>query len=321
MQFPESEARKKKKKKSIKVNFDEYERKRSKKINHIKIDKVLVTVDNFARNLLDGDNYDHHSLTTITNSDNENTLDQCYKCIICGPMFFQSKKKNLWKRLWRTRVTTSTNSASPRQQHHRPEPYSQAEQYYQLANETSAESYYYPQQRQKQNYHRNCGLGREEGSSLLSSTTAALRNCCTNSNSSSTIDLLDRDAHQLFRALMNQLKKDSQLETLCQAIEGGLSSSDVSGKARPYQPTDCVLVPRQMIHDEEPQVIACRLWRWSDLYDPSEIKRIPKCPNEKDPIYVCCNPAHWSRLCQPGNDDAMCATHYITIRMPSAKKK
>jgi hypothetical protein len=261
---------------------------------------VLVTVDNLLRNVFDGENYDHHSLT-ITNSDNENTLDQCYKCIICGPMFFQSKKKNLWKRLWRSRVT-SINSASPRQQH-RQEPYSQADQYYQLANETSVESYYYPQQPEKLNYHRNCGLVREEGSSLLSSTTAVLRNCCSNSNSSSTIDLLDRDTHQLFRALMNQLKKDSQLETLCQAIEGGLSTTDVSSKTLPhhYQPTDCVLVPRQLIHDEEPQVIACRLWRWSDLYDPNEIKRIPKCPNEKDPIYVCCNPAHWSRLCQPGN--------------------
>lgn len=260
---------------------------------------MLVKVDNLPQ---DGINYDHHSLLTITNSDNENTLDQCYKCIICGPMFFQSKKKNLWKRLWRSRVT-STNSASPRQQQHRPEPYSQADQYYQQPNETSVESYYYPQQQEKLNYQRNCGLVREEGSSLLSTTTAVLRNCCTNSNSSSTIDSLDRETQQLFRLLMNQLKKDSQLETLCQAIECGLSSTDVSSKTLPqhYQPTDCVLVPRALIQGVEPQVIACRLWRWSDLDDPSEIKRVPKCPNEKDPIYVCCNPAHWSRLCQPGN--------------------
>lgn len=213
-------------------------------------------------------------------------------------MFFQSKKKNLWKRL-RSRVIT-TNSASPRQQQYRQEPCSPSDQYYQIANETSSESYY-ALQKGKLNYHRNCGLARGEGSSLLSSTTAVLRNCCTTyTNSNSTIDLLDRDAHQMFRALMNQLKKDSQLETLCQAVEGLLSTdaSHTSNKAltHHYQPSDCVLVPRQMIHDEEPQVIACRLWRWSDLYDPNEIKRIPKCPNEKDPIYVCCNPAHWSRL-------------------------
>lgn len=256
---------------------------------------LIITLDNIPEDVF-FDDYGHHHSFTITNSDNENTLDQCYKCIICGPMFFQSKKKNLWKRLWRSRVIT-TNSASPRQQH-RQEPYSQADQYYQLANETSVENYYY--QQEKGNYHRNCGLAKEEGSSLLSSTTAVLRNCCTNSNTRSTIDLLDRDTHQLFRALMNQLKKDSQLDTLCQAIEGGLSMTEIPNKTSLYQPTDCVLVPRQLIHEEEPQVIACRLWRWSDLYDPNEIKRISKCPNEKDPIYICCNPAHWSRLCQPG---------------------
>ena len=210
-------------------------------------------------------------------------------------MLFQSKKKNLWKRL-RSRVIT--NSASPRQQEYRQQPCSSSEQYYQLANKTSVESY--SPQKEKLNHHRNCGLVRDEGSSLLSSTTAILRNCCTNTNFNSTIDLLDHDSHQMFRALMNQLKKDSQLETLCQAVESLISTdtSHISSKAFPhhYQPTDCVLVPRQMIHDEEPQVIACRLWRWNDLYDPNEIKRIPKCPNEKDPVYVCCNPAHWSRL-------------------------
>ncbi|CRL05194.1 CLUMA_CG018280, isoform A [Clunio marinus] len=189
------------------------------------------------------------------------------------------------------------DSTSPRQQH-RQEPFSQqqSDQYYQLANETSSE-YYCPQTNQEKS---NYGLTRDEGSSLLSTTTAALRNCCSNSNSNSTIDLIEGDTYQLFRALTNQLKKERQLETMCQAIEGGLST-EVSNKVHThqYQPTDCVLVPRQLIHDEEPQVIACRLWRWSDLCDPNEIKRIPKCPNEKDPIYVCCNPAHWSRLCVP----------------------
>ena len=266
-------------------------------INFILSIHALVKVDKLPKDVFIN-NYGHHHSLTIIDSDNENTLDQCYKCIFCGPMFFQSKKKNLWKRLWRSRVT-STNSSSPRQQH-RQEPCSQIDQYYQ-------ESYYYPHQQEKVNYYRNCGLVREEGSSLLSSTTAVLRNCCSNSNTSSTIDLLDRDTHQhqLFRALMNQLKKDSQLETLCQAIESLSTATDVPSKtsAHHYQPTDCVLVPRQPVHDKEPfEVIACRLWRWSDLIDSNEIKRIPKCPNEKDPIYVCCNPAHWSRVCEPGKN-------------------
>lgn len=248
--------------------------------------KSAITVDYLSRRVFDDEN--HHS--TITSSDNDNTIvDQCSKCIICGPMFF-SKKKNLWKRLWRSRVTAANSS--------RQEPFSPSDQYYHLANETSDGSYYNQQQQSKANYHRNCELARDEGSSLLSSTTAVLRNCCANSNSSSSIDLLDRNNRQSFRALMNQIKKESQLETLCQAIDG-LSSTDALNKVLPlqYQPTDCVLVPRQMIHDEKPQVVACRLWRWNDLYDPNDIKRIPKCPNEKDPIYVCCNPAHWSRLC------------------------
>lgn len=211
-------------------------------------------------------------------------------------MFFQSKKKNLWKRLRSCVIST------PRQQQYR-QACSPSDQYYQLANETSAESYYQLQE-QRLNY-RNCGLERDEGSSLLSTTTAVLRNCCTNTNSNSTIDLLDRDAHQMFRALMSQLKKDSQLETLCQAVEGlfATDASHASNRALPhhYQPTDCVLVPRQMtILGEQPQIVACRLWRWSDLYAPNEIKPIPKCPNEKDPIYVCCNPAHWSRLYTTG---------------------
>jgi MH1 domain len=208
-------------------------------------------------------------------------------------MFF-TKKTNLRKRLWRSRVTTTTAN-SPRQQQ-RPEPYFQQNQhnYQYLSNETSGESYYYPQSQQENvACQRMCGAGRDEGSSLLSTTTAVLRNCCSNSNSSSIPDVYASTSDQhFFNQLMKQIKKESQLETLCQAIECGLQND---GKAHQYQKTDCVLVPRGSINGEE-QVIACRLWRWSDLYDCHAIKRIPSCPNEKDPVYVCCNPAHWSRI-------------------------
>lgn len=247
------------------------------------------------------ENYDHS--LTLTSRDNENIVsDRCYQCIICGPMFFQSKKNNLRKRLWRSRVSSTTSTS--RHSHQEPPPsYPQLDQYSQLTSETSAESYYYPQQQENLNHHRHhCGLVRDEGSSLLSTTTAVLKNCCTNSNSSSSSDLTDQPTYQLFRALVSQLKKESQLETLCQAIECVGSSTDASNKMLPYQyqPTDCVLVPRGLICGEEPQVIACRLWRWSDLYDARKIKRVPSCPNEKDPVYICCNPAHWSRLCPTG---------------------
>lgn len=271
---------------------------------------MLEIVDTPQDLFNDGEANDNHSLT-LANSDNENTLNnRCYQCIICGPMFFLNKKKNLWKRLWRSRVctTTSTTSNLVRQQQHQHQQqplHPQPDQYYQLACETSAESYYYQQQPQHQQQHeisqRNCGSERGE-SSLLSTTTAGLINCCTNTNSDSIVDLSDQTQLK-FRTLVSKLKKDSQLETLCQAVESVGVSDVTTGKAnRPqdHQPTDCVLVPRGDILGEEPQVIACRLWRWQDLYNSDEIKRIPSCPNEKDPVYICCNPAHWSRICRTG---------------------
>lgn len=246
----------------------------------------------------------HHSFTIVANSDNENTLDRCYQCIICRPMFF--RKKSLKKRLWRSRVIPTSNS-SRQTQHQQPNYFQNHYQY--LSNETSTESYYYSSptmQRENSNCQRNCGAVREEGSSLLSTTTAVLRNCCSNSNSSSTTDLCaattsEQHNHRLFRSLMSQIKKDTQLETLCHAIEYGFQTDSSSKLPHQYQPTDCVLIPRGLIDGEEPQVIACRLWRWSDLYDSRAIKRIPSCPNEKDPVYVCCNPAHWSRIHHLGN--------------------
>ncbi len=248
------------------------------------------------------DDEDHSLL--IANSDNEIIITHpCYDRCICRPMFF-SKKNSLKKRLWRSRVTST--SSTPRQMihHQRQGPYVQQQQqqnYQMLSNETSTESYYYPH---AQNCQQNFGVAREEESSFLSTTTAVLTNCCSNSNSSSTSDLYINSAEQQiqksFRLLMNQLKKENQLETLCQAIEYGIQQ-DSKVSPHQYQATDCVLVPRASIEGEEPQVIACRLWRWNDLYDCNAIKRILSCPNEKDPIYVCCNPAHWSRIYQLGN--------------------
>lgn len=267
---------------------------------------MLEIVDTPRDLFNDGEANDNHSLT-LANSDNENTLNnRCYQCIICGPMFFLNKKKNLWKRLWRSRVctTTSTTSNLVRQQQHQHQQqplHPQPDQYYQLACETSAESYYYQQQQPQQHQQRNCGSERGE-SSPLSTSTGGLINCCTNTNSDSIVDLSDQTQLK-FRTLVSKLKKDSQLETLCQAVESVGVSDVTTGKAnRPqdHQPTDCVLVPRGNILGEEPQVIACRLWRWQDLYNSDEIKRIPSCPNEKDPVYICCNPAHWSRICRTG---------------------
>lgn len=94
--------------------------------------------------------------------------------------------------------------------------------------------------------------------------------------------------YQLFYALTKKLK-EAQVETLCQAVK----YSTYDG-----QTSNCVLVPRLLIDGQEPNVIACRLWRWPDLRCANELKRIPSCPNEIDPIYICCNPTHWYRMCR-----------------------
>lgn len=59
--------------------------------------------------------------------------------------------------------------------------------------------------------------------------------------------------------------------------------------------TDCVLVPKENIHNMPANVVACQLWRWPTLSQAKELKQSPSCRSKVDPIYICCNPAHWSR--------------------------
>lgn len=99
--------------------------------------------------------------------------------------------------------------------------------------------------------------------------------------------------YQSFYALAKKLK-ETQIETLCQAVKRG---AVYDGRT-----TNCVLVPRLQIDGLEPHVIACRLWRWHDLRHAIELKRIVSCPNEMDPVYVCCNPTHWYRICRTGTE-------------------
>ncbi|RLU16074.1 hypothetical protein DMN91_011832 [Ooceraea biroi] len=49
----------------------------------------------------------------------------------------------------------------------------------------------------------------------------------------------------------------------------------------------------------DPHLLCCQIWRWPDLEHSSELKRLPICHSAKDPVYICCNPYHWSRLCKP----------------------
>lgn len=182
-------------------------------------------------------------------NDNEGAIDRCYQCIL-SPMFFISKRKGLWKRLWRLRVK---------------------EQQHATSNNKQSES-----------------VTGGEGSSFAM--------CCTNSTSTNSINQYDADEYQLYLSLVNPLK-DQQLETLHQAIQSERNFVGAVGT------TGCVLVQRGQkgLMDIEPHVIACRIWKYPDLQYAEELKAIPSCINQKDRVYACCNPTHWSRLCRPGN--------------------
>lgn len=87
--------------------------------------------------------------------------------------------------------------------------------------------------------------------------------------------------------------KEKQLEALVQSIEsqGG-------------EITECVLLPKgeQRLGRKTimPQVLCCKLWRWADLTNASDLKRMPCCSSSTDPLYQCCNPYHWSLVTRPG---------------------
>ncbi|CAG9835887.1 unnamed protein product [Diabrotica balteata] len=88
--------------------------------------------------------------------------------------------------------------------------------------------------------------------------------------------------------VVNLLKRlqENQLEMLLRAIE-----------TRGQDLSHCVLLPRTQ--GEEPHVLFCQTWRWPDLRKGSELRRLPMCRSACDLVYDCCNPYHWSRLCQP----------------------
>ncbi|XP_065170055.1 mothers against decapentaplegic homolog 6 [Atheta coriaria] len=91
----------------------------------------------------------------------------------------------------------------------------------------------------------------------------------------------ERVDEQLFKPL-----NINQLEMLMTAVAG-----------RGQSATNCVLLARDC--EREPHVLCCQLYRWADLRHAAELRRMPECRSAVDPVYICCNPYHWSRLCQP----------------------
>uniref|UniRef100_A0A1B0AWL0 Mothers against decapentaplegic homolog n=1 Tax=Glossina palpalis gambiensis TaxID=67801 RepID=A0A1B0AWL0_9MUSC len=166
---------------------------------------------------------------------------------------------------------------------------------------------------------------------LFAATAAKiLRNCCGggfgSTNSESTTNSSDNNnscnknrviemqtdlshpskaqpPEQYFNALMKQLKA-SQITLLLKAVKARheppeFLQSNLSSTSRNTVHTfqaNCILTQRALILGEEPYLIACRLFLWRDLKRSSQLKRLPACPNECDPVYVCCNPLHWCRI-------------------------
>ncbi|XP_036391360.1 mothers against decapentaplegic homolog 6b [Megalops cyprinoides] len=88
--------------------------------------------------------------------------------------------------------------------------------------------------------------------------------------------------------------KEKPLDTLLEAVEskGGM-------------PSDCVMVSRTELrlggHMAPPQLLLCKLYRWSDLQHTAQLKPLCECQSfgAHDGPVVCCNPYHYSRLCGP----------------------
>lgn len=90
--------------------------------------------------------------------------------------------------------------------------------------------------------------------------------------------------------------KEKHLDTLAQSVESKGGES-----------TDCVLLPEGEVRLGKkvltPLILCCRMWRWPQITNMMDIKRLPCCTSADEPAYECCNPYHWSLLLEPGNDE------------------
>lgn len=95
-------------------------------------------------------------------------------------------------------------------------------------------------------------------------------------------------AHTMLKRL-----KEKQLDILVQSVE-----------SKGGENTECVLLPKEHVRVGRRSFshhnLCCRLWRWPDLSQEAELKRLSCCNTVNDPGYVCCNPYHWSLLLKPG---------------------
>ncbi|XP_029909177.1 mothers against decapentaplegic homolog 6b isoform X2 [Myripristis murdjan] len=105
--------------------------------------------------------------------------------------------------------------------------------------------------------------------------------------------VLEQELKSATYSLLKRLKEKT-LDTLLEAVE-----------SRGGMPSDCVMVSRTELrlggHMASPQLLVCKLYRWSDLQHSAQLKPLCECKSfgALDSPTVCCNPYHYSRLCGP----------------------
>uniref|UniRef100_G3NN03 Mothers against decapentaplegic homolog n=1 Tax=Gasterosteus aculeatus aculeatus TaxID=481459 RepID=G3NN03_GASAC len=105
--------------------------------------------------------------------------------------------------------------------------------------------------------------------------------------------VLEQELKSATYSLLKRLKERA-LDTLLEAVE-----------SRGGMPSDCVMIPRTELrlggHVASPQLLVCKLYRWSDLQLSAQLKPLCECRSfgALDGPTLCCNPYHYSRLCGP----------------------
>lgn len=123
---------------------------------------------------------------------------------------------------------------------------------------------------------------RSPGSSSVESPEAKRRSLAEQELKAATYSLLKR-------------LKEKTLDALLEAVE-----------SRGGVPSECVMVARGDLrlgaHAAPPQLLMCKLYRWTDLQHTAQLKALYECKSfgGRDGPLVCCNPYHYSRLCGPG---------------------
>eukprot|EP00094_Tigriopus_californicus_P008382 TCALIF_08076-PA protein Name:"Similar to SMAD6 Mothers against decapentaplegic homolog 6 (Gallus gallus)" AED:0.11 eAED:0.11 QI:0/1/0.33/1/0.5/0/3/0/273 len=113
-----------------------------------------------------------------------------------------------------------------------------------------------------------------------------------------------QERRTLSKSLLKRLS-EIQLRALLRSVEseGSLDTSCGSSQENCVIVSNSVVIRRDARVRVDPKVLTCQLFRWIDLRDDLELKRLPFCQaklnNHGDIQVECCNPYHWSRVWKP----------------------